>query len=343
VNRLHRAAAAALVIAALVASPLGARGAREPAAGAPESGASASGAPAAVEKVHLAIGYIPHVQFTPLYVGTAQGFYREEGIDLEISYGFGVDVFSLLAAGSIDIGLSDSDQLVLAGSKGLGLAAIYQYYQRYPVSIVAKKSTAAKPADLAGKVIGTPEMYGTSYLGMRLFLKKYGLTDRVKVERIGYTQLESLEAGRVDAVVCFSNNEPIVFAAHGVPVSEWLVRDFSTMVGASFISSRAIIAKRSDALARFYRATKKAMAWTMDHRDEAFRIALQTVGNVKSEEEPLFRKRLDATCELFPHPKGYGYLDRARWEKSIEELVALGLVPAAYPADTILANVEGAR
>ena len=337
-NRLHRAAAAALVLAAFVAAPLTARGAREPVSGAP-----ASGAPAAVEKVHLAIGYIPHVQFTPLYVGIAQGFYRQEGIDLEISYGFGVDVFSLLAAGSIDIGLSDSDQLVLAGSKGLGLAAVFQYYQRYPVSIVAKKATAAKPADLAGKVIGTPEMYGTSYIGLQLFLKKYGLADRAKVERIGYTQLESLEAGRVDAVVCFSNNEPIVLAAHGVPISEWLVRDFSTMVGASFISSRAIIAKRADALARFYRATKKAMAWTMDHRDEAFRIALQTVGNVKSEEEPLFRKRLDETCELFPHPKGFGYLDRARWEKSIEELAALGLVPAAYPADTILASIEGAR
>jgi NitT/TauT family transport system substrate-binding protein len=332
-NRSHRAAAAALVLAALCGVPLWARG----------SGEAASGEPAAFEKVHLAIGYIPHVQFTPLYVGVAKGFYRQEGIDLEISYGFGVDVFSLLAAGSIDLGLSDSDQLVLAGSKGLGLAAVFQYYQRYPVSIVAKRSTAAKPADLAGKVIGTPEMYGTSYIGLQLFLRKYGLADRVRVERIGYSQLESLEADRVDAVVCFSNNEPIVLAAHGVPVSEWVVRDFSSMVGASFISSRAIIAKRADALARFYRATKKAMAWTVDHRDEAFKIALETVGNVKPEEEPLFRKRLDATCELFPHSKGYGYLDRSAWEKSIVELAALGLVPAAYPADTILANIEGAR
>jgi NitT/TauT family transport system substrate-binding protein len=327
-RRPHRSAAAAALLAAIAC-------ARLPAAGPRES--------AVVEKVHLAIGYIPHVQFTPLYVGIAQGFYRDEGVELEISYGFGVDVFSLLASGSIDLGLSDSDQLVLAGSKDLGLAAVYQYYQRYPVSIVAKAARAAKPADLAGKTIGTPEMYGTSFIGLQLFLKRHGLVDRVKVERIGYTQLESLEADRVDAVVCFSNNEPLVLAAHGIAVSEWLVRDFSGMVGASFISSRSTIEKRADALARFYRATKKAMAWTVDHREEASRIALAAVGNVKADEEALFRKRLDATCELFPHAKGYGYLDRTAWEKSIAELAALGLVPAVYPVDRILAKIAGAR
>lgn len=327
-NRLQRAAAAALVLAAVTALPLSARGARQP-----ES----------VETVHLAIGYIPHVQFAPLYVGVAKGFYRDEGIELEISYGFGVDVFSLLAAASIDLGLSDSDQLVIAGSKDLGLAAVFQYYQRYPVSIVAKRATAATPEDLAGKVIGTPEVYGTSYIGLQLFLERYGLNGRVRVERIGYTQLESLEADRVDAVVCFSNNEPLVLRAHGVAISEWLVRDFSGMVGASFISSKGIIARRADALARFYRATKKAMAWTVEHREEAFRIALEAVGNVKAEEQPLFRRRLDETCELFPHPKGYGFIDRTAWERSIAELAGLGLVPAVYPVDRILATIEGAR
>ena len=115
------------------------------------------------------------------------------------------------------------------------------------------------------------------------------------------------------------------------------------MVGASFISSQAVIERRADALARFARATRKAMAWTVDHREEASRIALAAVGNVKADEEALFRRRLDATCLLFPHAKGYGYIDRTAWEKSIEELAALGLVPAVYPVDRILANIAGVR
>lgn len=300
------------------------------------AGASGTAATPAVEKVRLAIGYIPHVQFTPLYVGIDKGFYRDEGIDLQLSFGFEYDVFSLLAAGKIDIGLSDSDQLVLSGAKNMGLQAIFQYYQKYPVTIVAKADSVASPEALAGKIIGTPEMSGTSYIGLQLFLRKYGLEKSVRVEKIGYTQESTLMSGRADAVVCFFNNEPVVFRSERIAIRQWDVKDFSDMVGASFISSRPIIAARKDVLSRFVRATQKAMAFTVDHRDEAAQIALKNVGNVKKEDEPLFRQRLDATCELFPSARGYGFLDQDRYARSIAELASIGLIPAIYPAEVIL-------
>jgi NitT/TauT family transport system substrate-binding protein len=298
--------------------------------------AGAAGSPAAPEKLRLAIGYIPHVQFTPLYVGIDKGFYKAEGIDLELSFGFQYDVFSLLAAGKIDVGLSDSDQLVLAGSKDMGLQAIFQYYQTYPVTVVARAAGISAPADLKGKTIGTPEVSGTSYIGLRLFLRKFGLENAVTVEKIGYTQEATLLSGRADAVVCFFNNEPVVLRAEGVAIRQWDVKDFSDMVGASFISSKAIIASRGDALTRFVRATQKAMAYTVDHRDESFQIAIRNIGNVKKEDEPLMRQRLDATCDLFVGPGGYGAIDLAKYNRSIAELVSLGLIPKAYPAETIV-------
>ncbi|MGA2640946.1 MAG: ABC transporter substrate-binding protein [Spirochaetia bacterium] len=289
----------------------------------------------ATDTVRLAIGYIPHVQFTPLYVGIDKGFYSEEGINLELNFGFQYDIFSLLAAGRIDVGLSDSDQLVISGSKGLGLQAIYQYYQKYPITIVAKAGTAT-PADLRGRTIGTPEMSGSSWIGLQLFLRKYGLENAVQVEKIGYTQEPTLLSGRADAVVCFLNNEPVAMRAEGIAIRQWDVKDWSDMVGASFISSRAIISSRGPVLARFVRATRKAMDFTMTHRDEAYQIALKNVGNVKKEDEPMFRLRLDATCELFSSPQGYGALDAGRYTRSIAELVSLGLIPSAYPAESIL-------
>ncbi|HEY9595866.1 MAG TPA: ABC transporter substrate-binding protein, partial [Spirochaetia bacterium] len=282
------------------------------------------------------IGYIPHVQFTPLYVGIDKGFYKEEGIDLQLSFGFQYDVFSLLAAGRIDVGLSDADQLVQSGSKGMGLEAIFQYYQGYPIAIVAKDPGIRTPADLKGKTIGTPDLYGSSWIGLQLFLRKYDLAGSVRVQKIGYTQEAALMSGRADAVVCFFNNEPIVFRAKGVALREWDVKDFSDMVGPSFISSRAITAARGPVLARFVRATRKAMAWTVDHREEAAAIAMKNVGNVTKEEEPLFRQRLDATCALFGAPAQHGVMDVARYQRSIDELAGLGIIPAKYPAAGIV-------
>lgn len=48
-------------------------------------------------------------------------------------------------------------------------------------------------------------MYGTSYIGLRLFLEMYGLQDRVRVERTGYTQIPSLLGDRIEGAVCFFN------------------------------------------------------------------------------------------------------------------------------------------
>jgi len=289
-----------------------------------------------LQKVTLAIGYIPHVQFTPLYVGIAKYFYKQEGIDLDMHFGFEYDIFSLLAAGKIDVGLTDSDQLIIAGSKDIGLQAIFQYYQKYPITIIARPDAAQTPADLRGKRIGTPDVSGASWIGLQIFLHKYGLENAVKVEKIGYTQEPALRSGRVEAVVCFYNNEPIVFRGEGVSFRQWDVKDISDMVSASFISSKAIIASRGDVLQAFVRATRKAMASTVDNRDEAFRIALKAVGHIEPKDEPLFRQRLDATCDLFVHPRGYGFMDPDRYTRSIAEMVTLGLIPAAYPADRIL-------
>ena len=124
--------------------------------------------------------------------------------------------------------------------------------------------------------------------------------------------------------------------AKGIALRQWDVKDWSDMVGASFISSRSLIASRGAALARFAHATKKAMDFTVSHREESTRIALKNVGNVKKDDEPLFRLRLDATCDLFPSAQGYGALDAGRYTRSIAELASLGLIPAAYPAETIL-------
>lgn len=299
-----------------------------------QMGAGADDKP--LQKLRLAIGYIPHVQFTPLYVGVAKGFYQQEGIDLQLNFGFEYDVFSLLAAGRIDVGLTDSDQLILAGAKDIGLQAIFQYYQKYPITVVALADRIRQPSDLRGKKIGTPDLSGASWIGLQIFLHKYGLEGAVQVEKIGYTQEATLRSGKADAVVCFFNNEPIVFRGENVAIREWDVKDISDMVSASFISSRSIIASRADVLAAFVRATRKAMAYTVDHRDEAFQIAVKAVGNVQPGDEALFRERLDATCQLFVHPKGYGYIDMDRYARSIAELATLGLIPSVYPAERIV-------
>lgn len=303
--------------------------------------AAAGALPAqSVRRLTLAIGYIPHIQFAPLYVGIEKGFYREAGIELKIEYGFGVDIFSLLSMGRVDIGLSDSDQLILAGEKGLGLKAIFQYYRTYPVTIVTNRPEIRTPADFAGRAIGTPELYGTSYIGLRLFLKEHGLDRSVEVERIGYTQVPSLLSGKVDGAVCFFNNEPVVFAAQGIDVRSWDVRDFSRMVGASFITSDRILDSKEELLERFTEATARAMEYTVRNPAEAVEISKRAIGNVDAAQAALLPEILGRTIRLFEGSERYGSLDAAAYRTSIRELQELGLISKVFPEENILHSFE---
>jgi NitT/TauT family transport system substrate-binding protein len=297
---------------------------------------------AATDTVNMAIGFIPNIQFAPLYVGMEKGFFAEEDLELEVEYGFGVDVFSLLSLGRIDVGLSDSDQLIVSGTKDLGLKAIFQYYQQYPVSVVALADDIDEPADLRGKTIGVPETYGTSYIGMQAFLNEYGLSGRVTEERIGYTQVPSLLNNRVDAAVTFSNNEPIQLRLRGHDIVEWEVREFSELVGASIISSGRIIERRRDVMERFVRAMRKSVAYTVENQEEAVELSLPYLGDTDESQMEFLRRSLAATSELFEPDSGerYGSFDRERYRASIRALRNIGLIEQSYSPSRILHEIE---
>jgi len=292
------------------------------------------------QTVRVAIGYIPHIQFAPLYVGIEKGFYRDEGLRLEIEYGFGMDIFSLLQAGKIDVGLSDSDQLIIASSKGVDLRAIFQYYQKYPVTILAKADRIRTPGDFQGKVIGTPELYGTSWIGLQLFLERFQLKDKVKIERIGYTQIPTLLADRVDGVVCFFNNEPIQLKESGVRIVQWNVKDFSPMVGASFITSTSILAKKRDVLAAFVRATEKGIRYTIEHQEEGYRISYPYIGKPDSSRSKFFQSVLKETCTLFETAGPYGSMDPEVYRDSVATLKRLGLIDRDVPVERIIQSLR---
>lgn len=278
-----------------------------------------------LQDVNMVIGFIPHVQFAPLYVGMEEKIFEKHGINLNIEYGFGIDAFSLILAGKVDCTLSDSDQLIVAREKGLPLKSFFQYYQDYPVSIVTL-GKGKSPSDLAGKKIGVPQLFGTSYIGTKVFLQKHGLEGKVELVKVGYTQIASLMGGKVDAVTCFYNNEPIKLRNEGTEITEWKVKDFSSLTGASFISSDKILKKDKKKMRAFILALEESIRWTVSNQEKALEISYAHIGTLQDEQKDFWKQVLNKTCELFASPGGFGDMDKRRYEETINTLYAIGLI-----------------
>ena len=74
-----------LLLAALIASVLASGCAGGRAKATPEQ-----------QNLTLAMGFIPNVQFTPVYVAIERGYFEEEGITLELDYGMETDLLKLV-------------------------------------------------------------------------------------------------------------------------------------------------------------------------------------------------------------------------------------------------------
>lgn len=292
-------------------------------------------------KLTLAMTYIPNVQFAPWYVAAEKGYFREEGLEVDFDYRMDIDALQLVATGKMDYAIAGGDQVLIARAQGIPVVYLMSLYADFPPSIIAKADSGIKTAqDLKGKQIGLP-LYGTNLLAVKAILKQAGLAEEeVKLVDIGYTQIPSLMENKVDAVVGFSNNEPVKLQAMGVEVNQLKSEDYFSLVGHGLITGRGKVATESEQVAKLVRASVKGIEFTLANPDEAFAICLKhltELGEEQIEQEREVLRRSMALWENdYTREHGLGRSDPEAWAKSQHLMRELGLIAKETPVEEFL-------
>ena len=252
-------------------------------------------------KISLPVGYIPNVQFAPLYVGIEKGFYREAGLEVNIDYSMENDNAVLLATGNLQFAILSGEQVLLGRAQGLPLVYTMAWYQQYPVGIIAKTSTGINSvADLKGKKIGLPGLFGASYIGAMALLYSGGLTDKdVTFDSIGFNQVEMLLTNREDAVVVYIANEPAQLESLGEEINILKVSDAVQMVGNGLVTNEKTLKENPGLVRAMTVATLKAIQYTIDNPDEAYEISKAYVPNLAAADQAVQKQILLNSIELW--------------------------------------------
>ena len=287
--------------------------------------------------VKLAMGYIPDIQFAPFYVAVEKGYFTEQGIEIEFVTQFENESVPLVGVNELQFALVSAEQIIQARAQGLPVVYVLKWWEKYPIAIAAKADTGiTAPADLAGRTVGLPGLYGASYIGWQALLNAEGLpADTAQLEEIGFTQAEAIVAGTVDAAVVYANNEPVKLAAAGEQLNTILVADYIQLASNGLATNEQTIKDQPELVQGMTAAILKGLSDTLAAPGEAVQTSLKHID--PPPDAAIARSVLDASMEMWRTDRP-GFSDKARWETTQNVLLAMKLIPEPIDLDKAFTN-----
>jgi NitT/TauT family transport system substrate-binding protein len=232
-----------------------------------------------------------------------------------------------VGANQIQFGVVSGDQVLLARAQGLPVVYVAAWYQQYPVSVVAKSAqNIHSPSDLRGKTIGLPGLYGANYIGLRALLHAGGLSEAdVKLDSIGYTQVDALARDRDQAVSVYTNNEPVQLRSEGYSLTELRVADYVQLASNGLITNEKTISENPDLVRRMVKAFLQGLADTIADPAAAYETSKAYVENLAQLDPVLQKQKLATVIELWKADR-LGFSQPKAWESMQLVLLDMGLL-----------------
>jgi NitT/TauT family transport system substrate-binding protein len=277
--------------------------------------------------IRLPMGYIPNVQFAPLYVAVEKGYFKEAGIEIEFDYSFETDGVALVGADELQFAVVSGEQVLLARAQGLPVVYVAAWYQQYPVAVVSKvEQGIVEPADLQGKKIGLPGLFGANYIGLVALLYSAGLSEQdVTLDSIGFNQVEALATDQEQAVSVYTANEPVQLKAQGFELNELRVSDHVQLASNGLLTNEITLAENPDLVRAMVSALLKGLAETIADPDQAYEISKEYVENLSQADEAIQKEVLARSIELWKAER-LGYSDPQAWQNMQDTLIKMNLL-----------------
>lgn len=242
--------------------------------------AVAAGPAAAQDRALLQLDWIPTGEHAAYFAGAERGAWREQGIELSLTRGYGSgDTVNKVAAGAAQFGVADIGAVFASrAQQNTPVRTIMQVYTHSPHSLfVLKSSGITSFKGLEGKRISiTP---GNSH---RLYFPEVARRAGTDPEKIQWVNTDAsamaamLISKRVDAAPFYAihqyyQNKAARRAGEEIVALPFVEVGFA-IYSASLVATDDMIAKNPDLVRRFLRGATTALTWANANQEEACKL-----------------------------------------------------------------------
>ena len=253
--------------------------------------ASAQGSAPALTKVTFSLDFIPLGRHAAWYAALAEGFYKDEGLDVSIIPAQGTaQAVQAVESGTANIGFIDVPSIVIARGNGSSLKVVAVNYGKAPYAIFSLSNGAnvTQPKQLEGLNLGSGAGSFTPKV-IQGFMAQKGLDpNKLTISNVAPpARASTLIAGQIPAIEFFVMAKPGLEAAAKSANTELrtllLADQGLQLYGNGIAATEDYLAKNPDVVKRFVRASLKGWKFTIANPDKAAADQIKYVPTLKPE------------------------------------------------------------
>ncbi|UGT44361.1 ABC transporter substrate-binding protein [Nocardia yamanashiensis] len=290
-----------------------------------DSGTTADG----LTKIKLQLQWFKQGQFAGYLAAVDQGFYKEQGLDVEILDG-GTDIVpqTVLAQGQADYAIAWVPKALASREAGAGITDVAQIFQRSGTKQVSFKSANINgAADLRGKKVGNWG-YGNEF---ELFagMTKAGLNPSTDVKLVQQQfDMNAFLARDIDAAQAMSYNEYAqlletknpatgkLYTAADFTALDWNDQGVAMLQDAIWANTEKLQDKDyADRTVKFIAASLKGWAFCRDNVEKCRDITVAAGSTLGASHQQW--QITEVNKLIWPSPNGIGMIDKAAWDRTV--------------------------
>jgi NitT/TauT family transport system substrate-binding protein len=306
-------------------------------------------APGEMEKVRLQLQWFTQAQFAGYFAAVDQGFYANEGLDVEILQG-GVDIVpqQVLGAGSAEFALSWVPKALVSREEGIDIVNVAQVFERSGTLEVAwADSGITTPEDWAGKKVGNWG-FGNEF-ELTAAIEKFQVPDVELVQQA--FDMSALLNNEVDASEAMIYNEYAQVLETVNPDTGELyqpedlsVIDFNE-VGTAMLQDAVWVTQEyldanQDTVERFLKASFEGWIWCRDNFDPCVDVVLANAPTLGKSHQQWQLNEINGL--IWPSTQGIGVVSQPLWDQTIDVAVSEGILSAVPDEGALRTDVAAA-